>query len=103
VKLCFVAVLLCMVVSAPHAEAAVSCGQVATSLAPCLNYLRGSVNAPSSGCCGGVKSLYNAAQTTADRQAACKCLKSAPAEAPSISPSEPHHCTLAQSVLGLIL
>ncbi|XP_047975192.1 non-specific lipid-transfer protein 1-like [Salvia hispanica] len=66
--------------TAPHAEAAISCGQVMSSVSPCLPYLRGSgvVAAP---CCDGVRNLNKAAATTADRQAVCGCVKSL---APSI-------------------
>ncbi|XP_059668135.1 non-specific lipid-transfer protein 1-like [Cornus florida] len=69
-------VLVCIVVTAPQAEAAMTCGTVVTSLTPCLGYLRsgGAVPAP---CCSGVKSLYSAASTTTDRQTACRCMKSA--------------------------
>ncbi|XP_076887049.1 non-specific lipid-transfer protein-like [Bidens hawaiensis] len=68
-------VLCAVVVVAPYAEA-LSCGQVSSSLAPCIGYLtKGGVVPP--GCCNGVKSLNNAAKTTPDRQAACNCLKSA--------------------------
>ncbi|KAK7274387.1 hypothetical protein RIF29_15472 [Crotalaria pallida] len=70
-------VLMCMVVvGAPIAQASISCGQVASALSPCLEYLRKGGN-PSAECCKGVKGLVAAAQTTADKQAACKCLKSA--------------------------
>ncbi|CAN4116404.1 unnamed protein product [Withania somnifera] len=69
---CFV--VLCMVVVAPHADA-LSCGQVSTSLTPCLPYLQGS--SPLGACCGGVKGLLGAAQTPEDRKTACTCLKSA--------------------------
>ncbi|XP_076933316.1 non-specific lipid-transfer protein-like [Bidens hawaiensis] len=69
------AVVTCMVVVAPYAEA-LSCGQVSSSLAPCLGYLtKGGAVPPA--CCSGVKSLNGAAKTTPDRQAACNCLKSA--------------------------
>ncbi|KAE9610819.1 putative plant lipid transfer protein/Par allergen [Lupinus albus] len=70
-------VLMCMaVVAAPIAQATISCGQVTSKLAPCINFLRfgGPV---SGGCCGGVRALVAAAQSTADKQAACNCLKSA--------------------------
>ncbi|KAF7143614.1 hypothetical protein RHSIM_Rhsim05G0230200 [Rhododendron simsii] len=78
-------VLMCMVVTAPHAQAAVTCGTVLTSLQPCLGYLRsgGAVPLP---CCNGVKSLYSAAKTTADRQTACNCLKSASGQVGGINP-----------------
>ncbi|KAJ0478317.1 putative plant lipid transfer protein/Par allergen [Helianthus annuus] len=69
------AVVTCMVVVAPYAEA-LSCGQVSSSLAPCIGYLtKGGAVPPA--CCNGVKGLNNAAKTTPDRQAACGCLKSA--------------------------
>ncbi|XP_019187989.1 PREDICTED: non-specific lipid-transfer protein 1-like [Ipomoea nil] len=67
--------VLCMVVVAPHAEAAMSCGTVASGLGPCLNYLKGT-GPLVGGCCNGVRNLAGAAKTTADRQTACGCLKS---------------------------
>ncbi|RDX79600.1 hypothetical protein CR513_39963, partial [Mucuna pruriens] len=73
---CVVAVLCMVVMSAPTAQAVITCGQVTSSLAQCIPYLRG-VGSPSLGCCNGVKSLNAAAKTTADRQAACNCLKTA--------------------------
>nr|Q42762.1 RecName: Full=Non-specific lipid-transfer protein; Short=LTP; Flags: Precursor [Gossypium hirsutum]AAA75599.1 nonspecific lipid transfer protein precursor [Gossypium hirsutum] len=73
-------VVLCMVVGAPLAQGAVTSGQVTNSLAPCINYLRGSgAGAVPPGCCTGIKSLNSAAQTTPVRQAACRCIKSAAA------------------------
>ncbi|KAM3344302.1 non-specific lipid-transfer protein 2 [Capsicum galapagoense] len=69
---CFV--LLCMTVVAPHAEA-LSCGEVQSSMAPCVPYLTS--RGPLGGCCGGVKGLLGAAKTPADRKTACTCLKSA--------------------------
>lgn len=76
-------VVACMVVSAPYAEAAITCGVVVTKMLPCLAYLRngGAVPVP---CCNGVKSLNAAAQTTPDRKAACVCLKNAYASYPGI-------------------
>ncbi|KAF7145301.1 hypothetical protein RHSIM_Rhsim04G0122300 [Rhododendron simsii] len=76
-KVAYVAVLMCMVVAAPHAEAAITCGQVVSSLSPCIAYLKSSGGAVPAPCCNGVKSLNNAAKTTPDRQTACKCIKSA--------------------------
>nr|KJB71511.1 hypothetical protein B456_011G128200 [Gossypium raimondii] len=79
-------VVLCMVVGAPLAQGTVTCGQVTGSLAPCINYLRGNgAGAVPQGCCSGIKSLNSAAQTTPDRQAACKCIKSAAAGIPGIN------------------
>ncbi|KAL4605485.1 hypothetical protein ACB092_09G032600 [Castanea dentata] len=66
--------LMCMVIGAPVAQAAISCGQIQSSVTPCISYLR-TGGAPSKACCNGIKSLSNAAKTTAGRQAACECLK----------------------------
>ncbi|MGJ2918458.1 non-specific lipid-transfer protein [Salmonella enterica subsp. enterica serovar Paratyphi A] len=66
-----------MVVSAPHAEAAVSCSTVTSSLASCITYLRSGGRTVPPGCCNGIKSLNAAAKTTPDRQAACKCIQAA--------------------------
>ncbi|XP_019189854.1 PREDICTED: non-specific lipid-transfer protein 1-like [Ipomoea nil] len=56
------------------AEAQMSCNSVFSSLYPCLNFvMRGDVAPPS--CCSGLKSLYGAAKSTADRRSVCSCLK----------------------------
>ena len=60
-------------------EAAVSCGQVSSALSPCISYARGNGASPSAACCSGVRSLASSARSTADKQAACKCIKSAAA------------------------
>ncbi|KAL6597379.1 hypothetical protein ACP70R_009040 [Stipagrostis hirtigluma subsp. patula] len=67
-----------LIIAAPHAaDAAISCGQVSSAIGPCIAYARGSGSGPSAACCSGVKRLSAAARTTADRRAACNCLKSA--------------------------
>ncbi|KAK1561835.1 hypothetical protein Q3G72_001577 [Acer saccharum] len=76
-KLAACVVLMCMVMGAPIAQAAITCGQVTSSIAPCIPYLRSGTGAVPPACCSGVKTLAGAATTTPDRQAACKCLKSA--------------------------
>ncbi|OEL24241.1 Sucrose-phosphatase 1 [Dichanthelium oligosanthes] len=58
-------------------EGAINCGQVNSAIGPCLPYARGAARGPSAQCCSGVRSLNSAARTTADRRAACNCLKSA--------------------------
>jgi len=74
---CFVAVLCLVLLTAPTAHA-ITCGQVTSSLTPCLAFLtKGGMVPPS--CCVGVRSLNAAAKTTPDRQAVCNCLKSAAA------------------------
>ncbi|CAN0846874.1 Non-specific lipid-transfer protein [Linum grandiflorum] len=60
-----------------------TCGQVTTSMMPCLPYLMkgGPVPAP---CCNGMRSLNKAAKTTIDRQKACECLKSEAGRIPDL-------------------
>ncbi|KAL0338077.1 UNVERIFIED_CONTAM: Non-specific lipid-transfer protein [Sesamum angustifolium] len=66
--------ILCLVVTVPHAEAAISCGFVLTNLSPCFNYIKSGGALPPA-CCSGAKSLNNAASTTPDLQAVCSCIK----------------------------
>ncbi|XP_075478730.1 non-specific lipid-transfer protein 1-like [Primulina tabacum] len=56
----------------------ISCGQVDAALMPCISYLTGrGGNKPSSACCNGVKSVKGMGRTTADKRAACSCVKAA--------------------------
>ncbi|ESQ52520.1 hypothetical protein EUTSA_v10017425mg [Eutrema salsugineum] len=67
-------VLACMIVAGPiTAKAALSCGTVSSSLAPCIGYLTQGTPLPLA-CCAGVKRLNSMARTTPDRQQACRCL-----------------------------
>ncbi|XP_062094665.1 non-specific lipid-transfer protein 1-like [Humulus lupulus] len=68
-------VVMAMVVAAPVANA-ITCGQVSSSVGPCINYLKSGGVVPAA-CCNGIRSLNSAAKTPADRQTACKCLQSA--------------------------
>ncbi|RLM68945.1 phospholipid transfer protein 1 [Panicum miliaceum] len=68
-----------LLAAAATTEAAVTCGQVSSAIGPCIAYARGTGSSPSAACCSGVRSLNSAARTTADRRAACNCLKSAAA------------------------
>ncbi|KAE9603172.1 putative plant lipid transfer protein/Par allergen [Lupinus albus] len=77
-----VMVLMCMaVVGALITTAEVDCGQVVSFIAPCINYLMNGGAVPGE-CCNGVKKVVLLAQTTADKQTACNCLK---AQAAAIS------------------
>ncbi|KAI9153001.1 hypothetical protein LWI28_004263 [Acer negundo] len=67
-------VLVCMLMGAPIAHA-ITCGQVASNISPCLGYIR-ATSPLTPTCCNGVRSLNGAARTTPDRQQACQCLKS---------------------------
>ncbi|KAG8363089.1 hypothetical protein BUALT_Bualt09G0135700 [Buddleja alternifolia] len=78
-KTMWLALAVSMVVVAlapPPAEAAISCSTVANDLTPCINFVMYGGVAPPSNCCDGIKTLYNQATATADRQAVCSCLKS---------------------------
>ncbi|KAJ4749268.1 Non-specific lipid-transfer protein [Rhynchospora pubera] len=67
-----VAILL---LTAPHAANAVTCGDVTSAVAPCLAYARSGQGSPSANCCSGVRSLNAKAQTSDDRKTVCNCLK----------------------------
>ncbi|KAL5203226.1 hypothetical protein ABZP36_014178 [Zizania latifolia] len=62
------------------ASAALSCSTVYNSVMPCLPYVQSGGAVPAA-CCGGIRSLVSAARTTADRRAACTCLKNVAAGA----------------------
>ncbi|TYH42802.1 hypothetical protein ES332_D11G086900v1 [Gossypium tomentosum] len=64
-------------------QAAVTCKQVDDALAACVPYLTNG-GVPSTPCCNGVGELRTSAVTTADRQAACNCVKKAAARIPTI-------------------
>ncbi|XP_055808366.1 non-specific lipid-transfer protein 2-like [Solanum dulcamara] len=68
-------VVLCMVMVAPYASEAFTCGQVQAGVVNCLPYLQN--RGPVGLCCNVVKGLVNSAKTTQDRRTACSCLKSA--------------------------
>ncbi|KAK1270921.1 Non-specific lipid-transfer protein 2A [Acorus gramineus] len=66
---------LLLVAGPRETEAAISCGQVAGFITPCVPYAqKGGPISPR--CCSGVRGLNGAARTTMDRQQACTCLKS---------------------------
>ncbi|KAL6870594.1 hypothetical protein ACP4OV_014442 [Aristida adscensionis] len=69
------AVVVAAAVLASEASAAITCGQVGTALSPCIPYATGR-GGLTSGCCTGVRTLNSEAKTSADRQSACRCLKS---------------------------
>ncbi|WCJ22999.1 Non-specific lipid-transfer protein [Euphorbia peplus] len=82
VPVMFVVVAIFAVLAMPGE--AIDCSQVNPCLASCITYLTGADAAPSTGCCAGVKKLKTLAPTTADRQAACECVKAAAAHYPNI-------------------
>nr|AAL32039.1 lipid transfer protein-like protein [Retama raetam] len=80
---CVVLICMVMVGAAPIAQA-ITCGQVVSNLTPCITYLQRGGAVPGQ-CCNGVKTLVSSAQTTADKQTACNCLKSTAATIPNIN------------------
>ncbi|XP_044490152.1 non-specific lipid-transfer protein P5-like [Mangifera indica] len=78
------ALAFALLVVAPVALA-LNCGQVATDLSACINYLKtDGTGTPPAGCCTGVKNLNNQASTTKDRQDACRCLQNAAKSVPGL-------------------
>ncbi|KAJ8770326.1 hypothetical protein K2173_014936 [Erythroxylum novogranatense] len=80
--------VVCMVLAdiiVTDVQAEIDCNSVQTKLLPCLNYLKNG-GTPPGPCCDGVKSVNNAATTTADRQQTCQCLKDAAGKFPGINP-----------------
>ncbi|KAI4341876.1 hypothetical protein MLD38_026548 [Melastoma candidum] len=66
--------------------APINCAQVTSSVAPCIPYLTNpGVALLTPGCCNGIRALDAAAQSTADRQNVCQCLKSAVESLPGIN------------------
>ncbi|KAJ0432982.1 putative plant lipid transfer protein/Par allergen [Helianthus annuus] len=59
-----------------HPTEAISCGELAGMLSPCISYLR-SGGSPSANCCSGAKKVQGAIQSQADRRTACNCAKNA--------------------------
>ncbi|KAJ0265416.1 Non-specific lipid-transfer protein 8 [Hirschfeldia incana] len=59
-----------------YAESTISCSVVLSDLQPCVSYLTSGSGEPPKTCCDGVKSLDAATTTSADKKAACQCIKS---------------------------
>ncbi|KAL7203882.1 hypothetical protein ACSBR2_017021 [Camellia fascicularis] len=72
-----VMVVLAMIQLMVEPSWAISCGQVDGYLAPCVPYLIGGSGSPAPTCCDGVKNIKGMASTTADKRAACNCMKQA--------------------------
>ncbi|KAI3426730.1 Non-specific lipid-transfer protein [Psidium guajava] len=61
----------------PVSESAVSCSDVLKDLKPCVSYLKSGSGMPPAACCAGVSALANVATSSADKKAACACIKNA--------------------------
>ncbi|VVA99483.1 unnamed protein product [Arabis nemorensis] len=59
-----------------YSESAISCSTVIQDLQPCVSYLTSGSGKPPKTCCDGVQSLDAATTTSADKKAACQCIKS---------------------------
>ncbi|KAF4394634.1 hypothetical protein G4B88_009884 [Cannabis sativa] len=70
----FVLLFLAMAASS---EAAISCSDVIKDLRPCVSYLMNGSGKPPAPCCSGVSTLASAASSSADKKAACECIKNA--------------------------
>ncbi|GMJ01842.1 lipid transfer protein 3 [Hibiscus trionum] len=80
------ALLLCVLVVSPIATTALTCGDVSTKMASCVQYLQNGGTLPAQ-CCNGVRGLNTMAKTTPDRQTACRCLQNSAKSIPNIKPS----------------
>lgn len=70
--LAMIAMALLMV----HQTEAISCGDLANMISPCLGYLQ-SGGSPTKQCCDGARKVQGATHSQADRRTACNCAKSA--------------------------
>nr|P81651.2 RecName: Full=Non-specific lipid-transfer protein 1; Short=LTP 1; AltName: Full=Major allergen Pru ar 3; AltName: Allergen=Pur ar 3 [Prunus armeniaca] len=64
----------------------ITCGQVSSSLAPCIGYVRGGGAVPPA-CCNGIRNVNNLARTTPDRRTACNCLKQLSGSISGVNPN----------------
>ncbi|KAK4416156.1 Non-specific lipid-transfer protein 8 [Sesamum alatum] len=77
---------------------AITCSDVIKDLQPCVNYLKSGSGAPPAACCAGASNLASTATTTADKQTACSCLKSAAQNIslkPELAKSLPGNCGIS--------
>ncbi|KAJ4827096.1 hypothetical protein Tsubulata_042874 [Turnera subulata] len=77
-------VVLAMVAFVAKPGEAITCADVNSYLASCVPFLTGGGGAPTAACCTGVSKLKDNAVSTADKQAACNCVKAAAAALPTI-------------------
>ncbi|KAK1413378.1 hypothetical protein QVD17_35150 [Tagetes erecta] len=75
--LLLITILSLIVIFVPSSDAVISCSTVIQDVVPCVGYLKSGSGLPPPACCSGAKALAAATSTTADKQAACSCLKSA--------------------------
>ncbi|XP_073148003.1 non-specific lipid-transfer protein 8 [Henckelia pumila] len=92
------AFLLMLYVLLPSSEAAIECSDVIKDMQPCISYLRSGSGLPPDPCCTGASNLAAATTTSADKQAACTCLKNASKAInvkPELAQSLPANCGIS--------
>lgn len=84
-RILLAAAVVCLLVAAPCANAAVDCKGVESLLSPCIPYVQGALpDPPPVACCQGIQALLSQAGTPADRQQICQCLSAAIPSVPGI-------------------
>ncbi|KAJ7961093.1 Non-specific lipid-transfer protein [Quillaja saponaria] len=68
--------VVCVLLTAPKANADIACNQIVSYLTPCISYVLNGGAVPAN-CCSGISSLNSLAKTSSDRQSVCNCLKNA--------------------------
>ncbi|XP_057435392.1 non-specific lipid-transfer protein 1-like [Lotus japonicus] len=77
--------VMVMVLGSPFADAALPCGQLTFTVAPCIGYLRNPTPTVPAACCNGIRDILRQAKTVPDRQGVCRCLKSTVYNLPGIN------------------
>ncbi|RWR80476.1 lipid transfer protein [Cinnamomum micranthum f. kanehirae] len=73
---CFAVVLVTMMmIGGLRSVAAISCGQIAAGLTPCMKYVREGGRTVPTLCCAGLHALVTLATREGELQAACQCMK----------------------------
>ncbi|XP_071694672.1 non-specific lipid-transfer protein AP10-like [Rutidosis leptorrhynchoides] len=83
-----------------HPSEAISCGDLANMLRPCLGYLQKGGSA-SSACCAGARRVQGATRSKADRRTACFCAKGAAGQLkvrPDAAQSLPGKCGIKTGI-----
>lgn len=94
---CTAAFMLLLLLS-PASEATIECSDVLKDLRPCVNYLVNGSGMPPAACCSGASNLASSASTSADRKAACDCLKTAAQKLnpnPKLAKDLPGNCKIS--------
>ncbi|KAI8545668.1 hypothetical protein RHMOL_Rhmol07G0057600 [Rhododendron molle] len=91
------AILMLVLLVSPSSVAAVTCSDVFRYVSPCVSYLRSGSGMPPPPCCAGAKALAASCTTTADRQTACGCIKTASQSLnvnPALAKALPGNCQI---------